>query len=525
MAWLKRQYPKLPTEAYGRFEELSESTVRTWFDKDHKLLPKFAALLEQLQAPHRGSGRSRMLEGQAEVENEIKVHIQSMREHGAVINLLVLRLVFKIVLEKRAPGLLANFKLSKMYLSRWMRDTMQYTWRVRTGAAAKLPADWRAQGVEMARRIGFAMQVYKVHPSLVINMDQTGMMLAPVGSRTFELKGSKHVKVAAADDKRQITVCIASSLDGDLLPMQLIFQGKTDACHPPVTAAAQAAKVHITHSINHWSCQETMQQWITQLLTPYVARCAVQHNLPVDSHVVLVLDVWSVHKSEEFRLFLRTHHPHVHLVFVPPNCTSQLQVADVVLQRPFKYGVRKRFEHWAAELIREQIDAGQVTGINDSLRMTVIKPMILQWCVESWERMSLSQGRELIKKGWDKCCVSLFNVHDSNLRQQVTEAACKQELDPNHVPEESEGDDEDDEDSSESEEELDLPDVNENDEKDLLDLMKARVEGTRRSTRKRTQTQVGSYMINTSQLAFSGESDIEHSKACAAAAAAAAAHH
>ena len=59
-----------------------------------------------------------MLEGQAEVENEIKVHIQSMREHGAVINLLVLRLVFKIVLEKRAPGLLANFKLSKMYLSR-----------------------------------------------------------------------------------------------------------------------------------------------------------------------------------------------------------------------------------------------------------------------------------------------------------------------------------------------------------------------------------------------------------------------
>ena len=132
-----------------------------------------------------------------------------------------------------------------------MRDTMQYTWRVRIEAAAKLPADWRAQGVEMARRIGFAMQVYKVHPSLVINMDQTGMMLAPVGSRTFELKGSKHVKVAAADDKRQITVCIASSLDGDLLPMQLIFQGKTGACHPPVTAAAQAAKVHITHSINH----------------------------------------------------------------------------------------------------------------------------------------------------------------------------------------------------------------------------------------------------------------------------------
>ena len=50
------------------------------------------------------------------------------------------------------------------------------------------------------------------------------------------------MKVIGAGDKRQITACIASSLHGDLLPLQLIFQGKTTACHPDRTPAATAAR-------------------------------------------------------------------------------------------------------------------------------------------------------------------------------------------------------------------------------------------------------------------------------------------
>ena len=102
----------------------------------------------------------------------------------------------------------------------------------------------------------------QIHPSLVINMDQTGAHLVPSDSHTYEMKGVKDVKVIGADDKRQITACIASSLHGDLLPLQLIFQGKTAACHPVVTPAATNARAHITHSENHWSNQETMQQYI-----------------------------------------------------------------------------------------------------------------------------------------------------------------------------------------------------------------------------------------------------------------------
>ena len=41
-------------------------------------------------------------------------------------------------------------------------------------------------------------------------------------------EGSKKVKIAGIDDKRQITVVLAGILAGELLPLQLIYQGKTE---------------------------------------------------------------------------------------------------------------------------------------------------------------------------------------------------------------------------------------------------------------------------------------------------------
>src|SRR4051812_14598868 len=113
------------------------------------------------------------------------------------------------------------------------------------------------------------MQLYKVHPVLIVNADQTGVHLCPSDKFTYAAAGSKSVSVIGAEDKRQITAVVASSLSGDLLPLQLIFQGKTDACHPPLTDAVRDCRFHLTHSENHWSNVQTMQQWIERVLLPH----------------------------------------------------------------------------------------------------------------------------------------------------------------------------------------------------------------------------------------------------------------
>lgn len=490
VAYLQRSFPQLPTESAPRFADLSESTIRSWHEENGELRPRFRQVLEELKsAAPRGRGKEGWLAGHPEIEDEAKRILQVMRERGAVVNIGVVRHILRIVIEDKEPALLAEVKLSKHFVSVWVREMLGWSWRLRTTAASKVPLDWRAQGVEMAKRIAVNIQLHKVHPALVVNMDQTGILLAPADSRTYEAKGAKDVQVIGADDKRQITACIASSLDGDFLPLQLIFQGKTEQCHPPLTQEAKEAYVHLTHSENHWSNQTTMQEYISEVLVPYAERRIQQYNLSRDAHIVLVLDVWAVHKSEEFRRFLRTHHPRIHLVFVPPNCTSQLQVADVVLQRPFKHGVRRRFNEWAASVLREQVQTDELVGLNPFLKMSSIKPLLLQWLVQTWKH--LSEGRDYIKMGWHTCCRSLFDVLDPVKRAEAVESAAKGELQVNGVVPEG----------TEQEEEDDESDHDEDEEKDELDVMKERRFGSRKSERKRTQTTLYGYQFNSSQVA------------------------
>jgi hypothetical protein len=342
------------------------------------------------------------------------------------VNTLVIRLIAEDVLKRLTPDMLSELKLSKAWCSRLATELMGWTWRTSTTAAAKLPNDWRVQGVAMAKRIAYNIQLYKVHPSMVVNVDQTGVRLVAADNKTYELQGAKSVRVIGNDDKRQITACIGSSANGDLLPLQLIFEGKTSASEPKPTEQSKDARVHITHSENHWSNQETMQQWVTEVLVPYADRRILEHNIQKDAHIILVLDVWSVHISQEFRDWITKEFPRIHLVYVPPNCTGELQVADVILQRPFKAGIRQAFNKWAAAVISEQLSTNDLIGLSPHLKMSMIKPLVLEWCVDSWNRMKA--GREYIKFGWHTCCVSLYNVWSTEKRVAVMEGSSTERI-------------------------------------------------------------------------------------------------
>jgi hypothetical protein len=420
-------------------------------------------------------------------EEELKKQIIALRDQGAVINVRITKLLMRVVLEQHCPPLLQQLKLSNSFVSNWVREELNFTWRLRTTAAQKLPLDWRTQGMYMAKRIAVNVHQYRVHPSLIINMDQTGLHLVPASSRTYALKGSKEVPVIGAEDKRQITCCIASAMSGEMLPMQLIFTGKTEKCLPAHTPESIAAGVHLTHSLNHWSNQQTMQQYISEVIVPYGKQQAVAHGLH-DPHIILVLDVWAVHKSVEFRTYLRKH-PNIHLCFVPPNCTSKLQVADVVLQRPFKHGIHSRFNEWAAETLRVQYSEGAFTGLNAHLKMRFIKPNILKWAVESWQK--LKEGSLYIQSGWKMCVTDLFDpLLPSNQTGAIKEQV-EGKLDFKWVPEEDE---------SEADEEYESE--SSDDEKDELDVMRVRVESGRKSNRVRKQAELYGYQIPSNQIAM-----------------------
>jgi len=160
--WLQRSFPKLPTESAARFADLSESTVRSWYS-DGKLRPKFQQLLDdQKAAAPRGVWRERALAADPAAEQRVKQILRTMRERGASINILVIRHVMHAVLQADCPAVLDSLKLSNSFISSWAREELQYSWRTRTTAASKLPLDWRNQGIDMAKRVAYNIQVYKV---------------------------------------------------------------------------------------------------------------------------------------------------------------------------------------------------------------------------------------------------------------------------------------------------------------------------------------------------------------------------
>ena len=96
------------------------------------------------------------------------------------------------------------------------------------------------------------------------------MHYVPVSSWTMAKEGSKRVEICGIDDKRQITAVFACSMTGDFLPIQLIYAGKTDKCHPSFTFPSDW---HITHSPNRWSNEDTMKAYVSRFRTCRETQC------------------------------------------------------------------------------------------------------------------------------------------------------------------------------------------------------------------------------------------------------------
>ena len=117
-----------------------------------------------------------------------------------------------------------RLKLSATFCRAFVTRYLMWSYRVPTSAAQKLPHDWEWQGELMILRASFIANRKNIHPSLIINWDQTGMYCIPTGGhRTYAAKGAKEVRAIGQDDKAMLTMVVGSSLTGMFLPPQLIF--------------------------------------------------------------------------------------------------------------------------------------------------------------------------------------------------------------------------------------------------------------------------------------------------------------
>jgi hypothetical protein len=269
---------------------------------------------------------------------DVSQALLALRKAGLPVNAAIARTVILGFVQEKYPQLLRSEggqspKVSLHTVRRFVRRELNWVVRAGTKASQKLAADWQLQCEKTFFRLVYAVANHKIHPSLIVNCDQTGVVLVPGGSqRTYEEKGAKQVSLHGKEEKRAFTCVLATAMNGTVLPTQSVHKGKTEASLPERCVfnisserdrATEKGHRFVLNPTKHWSNQETTQKWFTDVLFPYRERMIQQHNLSPLAKCIVYFDCWAVHRSVALMTWLRQFH-FIIPIFVPANCTCKL---------------------------------------------------------------------------------------------------------------------------------------------------------------------------------------------------------
>ena len=226
------------------------------------------------------------------------------------------------MVQRHSPSLLPehgrNLELERKWAESFM-SRMGLVRRKTTKAARKRPADFECLKVEFQQRITKIVQDHS--PALILKTDQTATKLVPTSDWTMAAESSIQVSVVGLEDWQKITVVLCCSLSGQFLPPQVLYTGQTPQCHPKNSFPEGWDTA--SHSPNHWSNEQTMLQYVDNVLTPYLTDTRAQLGILPDQIALIIGDVFAAHRCNS--LLEKCAKNHVKVVHVPAGCTGDLR--------------------------------------------------------------------------------------------------------------------------------------------------------------------------------------------------------
>jgi hypothetical protein len=146
--------------------------------------------------------------------------------------------------------------------------------------------------------------------------------------------------------------------------------------------------------------------------------------------------------SQSFREWFKKKYPQLRSVFVPPRCTSKAQLADVVLNKPFKNYISREYIMHLGKEVDAQLEVGtELKDIKFKELATAAAGPALRWIVKGYEMLgSLDHKKGLSTIAYTQCWGDDAFVEEAMGRsgELLAEVLLEVELEP-----EPEGDDDD----------------------------------------------------------------------------------
>ena len=254
-----------------------------------------------------------------------------------------------------------------------------------TSQSMYILTDFKQAKKQFLKEVAEIVVMEEIPPELVLNWDQTRLNVVPASAWTMDKQGKRRVEMIGLKDKRQITAIFCGSIQGDFLPIQLIFKGKTSRCHPKFRFPEWW---HITHSPKRWSNEETMLQYIAHIIIPYIHRV---REMLGDENISALILLDNFKGQITIKVWTLLEENNVLVAYFLPNSTDPLQPLDVSVNKPAKSFLNCKFQEWYAEEIFKQLQGPTATSRElepVDLTMPVVKELCSKWIVEMFDYIS-----------------------------------------------------------------------------------------------------------------------------------------
>jgi hypothetical protein len=127
-------------------------------------------------------------------------------------------------------------------------------------------------------------------------------------------------------------------------------------------------------------------------------------------------------------------HPNIYLLFVPANCTSIFQVADVGLQRIIKHHLSQAELNWFVDAHAVQLESGKAhEEIEFTKSLPVLHDATVKPLVEVFKWLRSYEGQQVIKHANELCKVDQWNLTGEMLTSPKARAALRRYLQTDDV--------------------------------------------------------------------------------------------
>jgi len=384
--------------------KVKESSVRTWRNKyleDLQIRKEEGREMVVKKLPFKKRGRPLLLGDY--LDRQLQAYVTEIRQMGLVLNTSVLLAAAKgLVLYHDSNWLKENgghLELSTHWAKGRLRK-LEFSKRRVTTKASLTYVDFEERKAQFVFDAQAIIELEEIPDDLVVNWDQTGIHYVPVSDWTMEKTGAKRVAIAGANDKRQITAVFAGAMNGTFLPPQLIYQGKTPKCLPPLDGIPPDWDVTFTE--NHWVNEMTVMRYLENILFPYFEAKRAELQLDADFPCLVIYDRFRGQCTPRITSMLKKRH--IYIVIVPANCTDRLQPLDVSVNKSVKAFLRNQFQDWYATCMCQQmrIRSDEKTPLVPiDLKMSIVKPLGVQWMLNMYKY--ITSRPDIIKNGFCKC--------------------------------------------------------------------------------------------------------------------------